>query len=359
MSDPFQLSRRRLLKVSSALPLVSVPMLSHASSAPTVIRFGVSNAGVGNPPRVATSWLSLAQHRRYLEEELKADGIKVEWIFFKGQGPAVNEALTNDQLDVSTLGDLPSIVGRSVGIKARLVMVTSRGTNTYVGVPPNSDVKGVRDLRGKRIAFHKGTATQLSANRILEQHGLNEKDVRIVNLEPAASLAAFQSGDLDALFYSYNLLPHADKGLAKIVYSTREYPQLTGAGHILVADRFAQQSPQLTQRIVTALVRAAHYASKPENRDEVLNLWASSGPVKVPQWEYDLNGRPLTEKLSPLFDPFVRSLNRRNVEDAYRYKLIRRKFDVDAWIDSRYVDTAVKQLGLQSFWPSLDAKGNA
>lgn len=142
-----------------------------AAQPPTTLRFGISNAGVGQPPRVATGWLSVAQSRRVVEEELKADGIRVEWIFFKGQGPAVNEALTNDQLDFTTLGDLPSIIGRSVGIQAHLVMAASRGANAYVVVKPQGGIRGIADLKGKRIGFHKGTATQLAVNRILEAHG--------------------------------------------------------------------------------------------------------------------------------------------------------------------------------------------
>ena len=48
-----------------------------------------------------------------LEEEFKKDGVKVQWTFFKGAGPAVNEALVNKQLDFAWQGDLPSIVHRA------------------------------------------------------------------------------------------------------------------------------------------------------------------------------------------------------------------------------------------------------
>ena len=343
----------------AALLLLSTVLAgtARAEPPPPVIRFGVSTAGVGDPPRVNTGWLSVAQTRRFLEDEFKADGIKVEWLFFKGQGPAVNEALANHQLDFTTLGDLPSIIGRSVGIQARVVMSTSRGANTYVGVQPGSAIRGIADLRGKRIGFHKGTATQLAVDRILERHGLTEKDVKVVNLEPATSLAAFQSGDLDALFTTLQLLNLQDKGVARIIYSTHDTPTTGSGGNILVTDRFAQAHPELTQRVVTALVKAAHHASLPANRGEVLKLWASAGSVTAAQYEADMKGQPLTYRLSPRFDPFIVASDRKSVDDALRFKLIRKSFDVGAWIDDRYVENAVKQLKLESFWPAFDANG--
>lgn len=351
------LSRRHLLQAAAAASTGPWLVSARAATAPDVVRFGVSSAGAGNPPRVAGGWLSVAQSQGVIEQALKQDGIRVEWTFFKGQGPAVNEALANDQLDFSTLGDLPSVIGRSVGIRTRLVMVTTARTNSYVAVTPGSTARSVSDLRGRRVAFHKGTATQLAANRIFEQHGLAERDVRVINLEPASTLAAFASGDIEGIFGSLNLVHLQQKGLARVIYDTRANPQAAFGGHILVRERFADAQPALTQRVVTALVRAAHWASLDANRADVIRLWAAAGSVSAATYEDDLRGIPLAHRLSPRFDPFVVAADRRAVADALRYRLIRRGFDVDGWIDSRYVEQAVRDLRLQGFWPEFDANG--
>jgi sulfonate transport system substrate-binding protein len=350
------LSRRAVLGAAAAVSLGPWVRPSRAA-APDVIRFGVSTAGVGDPPRVAGGWLSVAQTRGFVESALKRDGIRVEWTFFKGQGPAVNEALSNDQLDLTTLGDLPSIIGRAVGIRTRLVMVTNARTDAYVAVRPGSTARSVTDLRGRRIAFHKGTATQLVANRIFEQNGLTERDFKIINLEPASTLAAFASGDIDGIIGSLSLVSMEQKGLARVIYDTRRNPGATSSGHILVRDAFAQAHPGLTQRVVTAFVQAAHWASLDANRAEVLRLWASAGSVSAETYEAQYRGVPLSHRLSPRFDPFVVANDRRAVADALRYKLIRRGFDVDGWIDQRFVERAVSDLGLQRFWPEFDPSG--
>ena len=38
-------------------------------------------------------------------------------------------------------------------------------------------------------------------------------------------------------------------------------------------------------------------------------------------------------------------------------KLIRKTFDINAWIDDRYLKKAVADLGYRGFWTSRDAKG--
>ncbi|WP_341674775.1 ABC transporter substrate-binding protein [Niveibacterium sp. SC-1] len=329
---------------------------AQSADKPTVVRFGVSTAGVGNPPRVSTGWVSVAQRDRYIERELEKDGIEVQWIFFKGQGPAVNEAISNNQLDFTTLGDLPSIIGRSVGLDTRLVLVTGSRSEVYAAARPGSGIRSIADLRGKRVAFNKGTASQLAVNRILAAKGLSEKDIRVVNMEPASYKAAFLAGDVDVIFGSLDLINLRDQSKAEIIYDSKKDPVATSSGHVLVNQKFAAAYPQITQRVVTALVRAAHWSSLDQNRDEVFKLWGSAGSVPEATYRREYEGIPLAQRLSPIFDDFIVAQDKRGVADAYKYKLIRRTFDVDAWIDRRYVDAALKQLQLETFWPRFDAQ---
>lgn len=324
---------------------------------PQVIRFGVSSAGVGQPPRVSTGWTSVAQLHGYLEKEFAPDGIEVKWIFFKGQGPAVNEALANNQLDFTTLGDLPSIIGRSVGLDTRLVLVNNSRLDVYVAVAPESPINKIEDLRGKRIVFHKGTSTQLAVNRILARHGLSEKDVRVVNMEPANAKAAFLAGQVDALFGAFNLITLQEQKKARIIQDTRDLPAATSLGHVLVNQKFAGQYPEATGRVVKALVKAAHWASQEEHRDSVFNLWGTAGVVPASQYRKQYAGIPLAQLLSPLFDDFIVAHDARGVEDAFRFKLIRKTFDVNLWIDDRYLKAALRDLKLETFWPRYDKDG--
>ncbi|KAF0815160.1 putative aliphatic sulfonates-binding protein [Andreprevotia sp. IGB-42] len=349
-------SGRSVQMVVLVAGLIATSAATLAANQVKVIRFGVSNAGVGNPPRIQGGALAITQARKEIEKEFERDGIRIEWIYFKGQGPALNEAISNQQVDIATQGDLPSIIGRSVGLDTRIILTNGGRANSYILVPPDSPARSLKDLRGKRVSFNKGTQGQLSANRILDSVGLAERDIRVVNLEPGAAQAAFLGGDIDAIFGGISLLKHRDSGNARVIYDTRKAPVQTGQGHVLVYQPFARANPELVRRVVKAIVRSAAWGSDEKNRDEVIRLW-SVGGITEAMYREELQGVPLSQRLSPLFDPFALARDKQSVEDAYRFKLIRKKFDVDAWVDRSYLDAALKELQLEHFWPRYNAAG--
>src|SRR6185436_18735305 len=96
------------------------------------------------------------------------------------------------------------------------------------------------------------------------------------------------------------------------------------AGHVLVNQKFADQYPGLTYRVVKALVKAAHWAGQEANRDSVFRIWGSAGAIPESLYRSEYKDVPLATRLSPVFDPFVVAVDHRSVSDAFRYKLIRR-----------------------------------
>ncbi|WP_325341835.1 ABC transporter substrate-binding protein [Xylophilus sp.] len=314
-------------------------------------------AGVGNPPRVGSGTLDVVQAHRYIEKEFEAQGTKVEWVFSKGAGPATNEALTTGQVDFGTQGALPALLGRAGGLDTRALIVSEARTNSYVGVRPDSPIRSVADLRGRRIAVHKGTAGHLSGLRILREYGIGEKDVRLLNLDTGSAVAAFLSGDLDAIFGGVNLLRLRNKKLLRIIFDTRKTPVATAPGIVLVRSAFAAQYPQTTRRVVKAYVKAARWASDDANREAVFRLWAEFGSTTVEDYREEYEGVPLRDQLSPVADPFVLARLRDSAEDSYRLRLVRRKVDTDSWPDRELLASVLQELKLADYWPTFDAAG--
>ncbi|MUI13491.1 PhnD/SsuA/transferrin family substrate-binding protein [Massilia dura] len=342
----------RSFRLVAAIALAGAAAQAFAA-APAVIRVGVASPAHGSPPGISGSSIAIAHATGAIEQEFKADNIKVEWFFFKGAGPAVNEALSNKQLDFAFQGDLPSIIGKAAGLKTRLILATGIRANLYLAVPPDSTIRKVEDLRGKRVAFFKGTNGQLPINRLLAAHGLAEKDLRVVNLDTATSQAALTTKDIDAVFGGYDLIKLRDKGVARIVYTSKgDSPVFTRQSHMLVTDDFAGKYPEQTRRFVKAVVKAARWSSDDANREEVFRMWARPGTAKLEHWKEDYEGQPLRTRLSPLFDPFLTERYKDAVEHAYQFRLIRRKFDVDTWIDRSFLNATLKELKLESYWPA-------
>ncbi|MDY7578820.1 ABC transporter substrate-binding protein [Herbaspirillum sp. RTI4] len=355
------LDRRTLLKHAAVAGLgLSTSLLSlsvRSANKPAVIRIGVAQPAFGNPPAFSGSSAAVANSKGWIEEEFRPDGIKVEWYFFKGAGPAVNEALSNKQLDFAFQGDLPAIVAKGAGLKTKLVLATGVRSNIYLAVPPDSPIQSIKDLRGKRVAIFKGTNAQLPINRVLEANGLQEKDFKSINLDQATMLAALSGKDIDAAFGNINLLRLRDKNAARIAFSSKGgSPIFTTQSHVLVSEDFAGQYPDITARTVKAFVKTAKWASDEVNREEVLRLWAKAG-TPYEHWKEDYAGEPLRVRINPNFDPFLIARYKDSVEQAYRFKLSRHKFDVDQWIDQRYLKAALKELKLENFWPVYQADG--
>lgn len=358
------MDKRSFLRGAAAWPLAAAaPGLfaaaasAAASDAPQSIRIGIATGGVGTPVRFGGSSVALAHSLGSLEDEFKADGTKIEWIFFKGAGPAVNEALVNKQLDLAWQGDLPSIVHRASGVKTRIVAGSGVRNGLYLAVPPDSSVKRIEDLRGKRIALYKGTNLHLAAVRALTAHGLKENDVRFINLDLPGAQAALATRDIDGAFGYVELFVLRDKGTAKVIYSAAEDSfKYTRQTVLLAADDFARNHPGTTQRIVKAVVRVAHQYADESRRGELFALW---GKAEVPEkyWREDFIGQPLRTRLSPLLDPFLVQRYKDSAEQALALKLVRGRAEIDSWFDRSFLDAALRELQLENYWPVYEADG--
>jgi len=338
----------RLLLIAS-LVLAWLPSV-HAEDKPSQIRVANPGVGVGGRPVVAYGAWSLLHIKGILEEEFKPDGIPVTWTFARGAGPAVNELFANNLADITLLGDLPSIIGKSSGLNTRMLAAAGLN-NLYIAVPAESSVQSVKDLVGKRLAVAKGTCNHLAVNRIFGAHGLEEKDARTINMDNVTMSAALVTRDIDAAIGGPELLALRDRGAARIIYTTKNKPQFTCNSTLIVSDEFAKKYPSTVKRIVRAYVKIAKWVTDHEqNPSEVFQLFTKSG-IPYSAFKEDWGGEVYKVKVSPLVDPYLKTRYANSIQDAYKYKLIRQTFDVNKWIDTSFLDQVVKEEQLESYWP--------
>lgn len=349
-------SRRRALALAGAsAATLACPALR--AQTPKVLRIGVATGGVGTPPRTGSSTVGLVNAQGLLEKALAHDGVRVEWIFFKGAGPAVNEALVNRQLDLAWQGDLPSIVHRAGGVKTRIVVASGVRNGLYLGVPTGSTVKRLEDLRGQRVAVFKGTNLHLAAVRALAAHGLKESDLKLINLDTAGAQAALTTRDIDAAFGYVDLFALRDKGVAQVVWSAaQDSYRFTRQTALLATDDFARAQPALVQRVVDTVVATARFYSDEARRAELFAEWGKAEYAdKV--WREDFIGQPLRVRLSPLLDPFLVARYEDGADEAHRLKLIRQRPDIKAWFDRSFLNQALKTQKLEGYWPEYGVDG--
>ena len=342
-----------------ALALLPSAMALAAEPAVSVINFGVAQVGKGGVPISNSGVAGLADQRKAIQEALNDERIEVRWHYFKGAGPAVNEALANGQLDFATQGDLPAVIGKAGGLDTRLLTADSRLTSTYLLVPHSSPAQSLSDLKGKKVALFKGTNLYLAILRALKHEGLTERDFRSVNMDVATMTAALTSGDVDGAWFGPEAFELQAKGVGRIIYDTRAVsPQLTRQSHVLVRSEFEQAHPEIVQKVVNALVKTAAWATDDANRDAVFALWARAG-VPEEALRAEQQGQDFNARYTPRLDEFFISRYRTTVDESKALRLIRNDVDVEAWIAPQYVNNAITELGLESRWPAFDANNQA
>ena len=344
--------------VTSLLFVSAISGSASAEDKPKVIRIAVPGVGIGNRPVTGGSSASTMHLRGMLEEEFRADGIEVRWNFIRAAGPGVNELYANGLADFSLLGDLPSIIGKSGGLKTRILAATGIRGGAYIAVPADSSIQKIEDLRGKRVALFKGTNIQLAANKILEPRGLKEKDVKFINMDTATMRAALVTKDIEAAFGGSDLLALRDQGVVRIIYTSRgDDPRYLRHASFVGHEDFIKKYPEITKRVVKTLVKAAKWlADNEKNPTPVYQLWAKSG-VQFSSYKEDLKADNLKVLSSPLIDPYFTSTYKWNIREAKRFGLIKNDIDFEKWVDTSFLNAALKELGLEGFWKPIDESG--
>jgi len=142
--------------------------------------------------------LVLLKGRGTLEEKMKPLGYNVVWTEFPS-GPPLLEAMNVGSIDFGITGETPPIFAQAAGAPlVYLAFDPPAPQGEAILVPKDSPLKSVADLRGKKVAFNKGSNVHYLLVRALENAGLKYTDIQTVYLAPADALAAFSRGAVDA-----------------------------------------------------------------------------------------------------------------------------------------------------------------
>lgn len=118
---------------------------------------------------------------------------------------------------------LHGIFAQAAGAPLAYVAVTvPRPTSEAVIVPRGSTIQTVAGLKGKKVAFNKGSNVHYFFVRLLQKHGLAYGDIDVAFLPPSDARAAFEKGSVDAWVIWDPFLAAAEKTLeARILADAR------------------------------------------------------------------------------------------------------------------------------------------
>lgn len=244
--------------------LYAAPLLAHAAT----ITIGFQKS---------SGLLGILKHQRTLEQALP--GQTIRWIEFPA-GPQMLEALNAGSIDVGSTGAPPPVFGQAAGIDLLYTAAEPAPvTSEAIVVPSGSPLRTVADLKGKRVAFQKGSGSHFLLAVALQKAGLTMADIQPVYLAPADARAAFVSGSIAAWVVWDPYLVAAQQAYQVRVLS--DYTGLPQAnGFYLASRRFAAQSPKLLAALLGQVAATGAWANS--HPHEVAAILAPQMGLPVP-----------------------------------------------------------------------------
>ena len=324
----------------------------------------------------------IAIQKGWLQEAFAPEGIAVRSMRHS-QDPKTRESHYTHTLDNSFRqgGNAPALFARSEGKDTVLLGLHWIPQYQAILSLPASGLHTVGQLRGRRLAvprrvndaidFWRATALQGYQNALrIEGLGLSdvelvdlpiersyvEEDIEITDaLTPAPRLIKFQTREMTALLrgevdvmFGYSVWGAAVRSQISAVeivnlsrHSAMDVQINNGAPETLtVSGSLLREHPELVERYVTQLIRAAQWAS--QNSDAARRAIA----IETGSAEYwlDEGCRPeVTQRLSfSLDDDLVKALEMRK-NFLLEFGFMRRDFDIREWIDARPLQNAMKR----------------
>lgn len=286
------LKRRHFLSgLMGAALLTGALSLSNARAedAPGEFRIGYQKS---------SSLLVVARQKQVFEQRLKSLGVdSVRWVEFQF-GPPLLEALGAGAIDFGVTGDTPPILAQSAG--AGLVYAASSpAVQNAILVPKDSPVKSVADLKGKKVAFGKGSSSHNFTVQALKKGGLAYSDIVPAFLSPADAVAAFTTGSVDAwaVWDPYFAIAEI-KHNARALVTTAD--GLDSNSFYLANKDFAERHPIVLKAAVEELSGVAKWAS--ENCDELAKISAEATGIELAAQKaatdrYKIEVRPLSDEV--------------------------------------------------------------
>ncbi|WP_010327025.1 aliphatic sulfonate ABC transporter substrate-binding protein [Acinetobacter johnsonii] len=208
----------------------------------------------------------VVKEQKLLEKALPKTEIK--WVFSQGSNRSL-EYLNSGSVDFASTAGLAAVLSRANGSPIKTVYIQSQPEWTALVVAKNSQIKSLKDLKGKKIAATKGTDPFLFTLQALDTVGLNKRDVQLVHLQHPDGKTALERGQVDAWAGLDPLMASAQvQSGAKLLYRNIGFNSYSV---LSVKESFTQQSPEAIEAVIKAYEQARKWAkANPEKLAELL-----------------------------------------------------------------------------------------
>lgn len=346
MKIPFIQQRRTVLK-----RIVQFSVLGLFISTPLISSL-VNNAQAQKKPGFTAKVINLAYQtsgdivkvKKVVEPRFKALGVTVKWVGPFPAGPQLIGAMNAGKVDIGNVGETPPIFSQAAGITEVIYIAgrtPSKGGNQGIIVRANSPIKKIADLKGKKIAFQRGSNAHYLLAKALQEVGLKIKDVKIVGLTPSEARDAFIQDKVEVWVGSDPFLALVEKIIP--IRNLRNAARINTLGGFYLGRRqFVTQNPELVRVFLEEADKVGEWAEK--NPTEVAKAFAPELKLEVSVLEKVARRR--TFRLRRL-TPGIIAEQQRVADFYFQEKIIPRKIDIRDAILPNQLDVAITPVRLK------------
>src|ERR1700751_5872211 len=195
----------------------------------------------------------------YFYEKFAPAGYTVEVYPFESPTDGKNAVLTGT-VDTCIHGIAAFLLGAAAGEPVMIVAnANNRGMAVMAGV--NTDIKTIKDLKGKKVAIWPGSTQEAVILERLRMEGMSIKDIQPIRLQFSDHAAALARGDVDAYVGAE---PAAGISLANGTGRLVEYPYSTPIGSLNMilsaSEKMVKENPERLKMIIEMHKKATDYA---------------------------------------------------------------------------------------------------
>jgi NitT/TauT family transport system substrate-binding protein len=176
--------------------------------------------------------------------------------------PTVVETLKSGRLDATFMIAPLAMKLREQGVGVRIAYLGHRDGSTVMVRKDLTEVKSLRDLKGRTFAIPSKYSNQnLVIHKLMKDEGLSPDDIRFVEMPPPDMPGALASKAIDAYFVGE---PHCARaeldGSGRVLYHAKDiWPRFISCV-LVVTDKLIQERPAVVKDLVRGIAESGEWA---------------------------------------------------------------------------------------------------
>jgi NitT/TauT family transport system substrate-binding protein len=227
------------------------------------------------------------------------EGLRVALQPYSAGVDALNATVAG-RADFGTVADVPLMFAGLKGQKV-FIIATIGSSSDHVKIVARRDRQIARpaDLRGKTVGVRSGTSSEYFLSAFLTYNGVARRDVKVVGMQLNRMTDALAKGEIDAAVSWDPYVSSQQKALGNDAVTFMNRFVYTLNWNIVGNPGFLEKNPEVAERLLRALVRAADFIREhPGDAQEITARGIGRRITTLGDTDFDVHlGQPLLVNL--------------------------------------------------------------